>query len=117
MAADKFLDELLVWRELAWHHCHHAVSDPRAWTALPTWARETLEAHHESTPLPLEALELGQTDSALWNLAQKSLLIHGELHNNLRMTWGKAPAPVVPQPATDLGPALRAQRPLCSGRA
>lgn len=90
MAADKFLDELLVWRELAWHHCHHAVSDPRAWTALPTWARETLEAHHESTPLPLEALELGQTDSALWNLAQKSLLIHGELHNNLRMTWGKA---------------------------
>jgi deoxyribodipyrimidine photolyase len=26
----------------------------------------------------------------LWDLAQRSLLVHGELHNNLRMTWAKA---------------------------
>ena len=30
------------------------------------------------------------TGDPLWDAAQKSLLIHGELHNNLRMTWGKA---------------------------
>lgn len=87
---DKFIDELLVWRELAWHHCHHAQGDLRAWSALPQWARETLDAHHRAQALPLEALELAQTGSPLWDLAQRSLLVHGELHNNLRMTWGKA---------------------------
>jgi hypothetical protein len=29
----------------------------------------------------------------LWDLAQTSLRIHGELHNNLRMTWAKAIIP------------------------
>ena len=32
----------------------------------------------------------GQTGDALWDAAQRSLLMHGELHNNVRMTWGKA---------------------------
>ena len=38
----------------------------------------------------LEMLARGRTDEALWDAAQASLLIHGELHNNVRMTWGKA---------------------------
>lgn len=89
--ANKFLDELLVWRELGWHLCHHSAHDPRRWDALPEWARATLEHHHTGAQaLPLEHLELGQTGSPLWDLAQRSLLAHGELHNNLRMTWGKA---------------------------
>ena len=29
------------------------------------------------------------TGDPLWELAQRSLLRHGELHNNVRMTWGK----------------------------
>ena len=37
-----------------------------------------------------QALEFANTPSHLWNLCQRSLLYHGELHNNLRMTWGKA---------------------------
>ena len=28
--------------------------------------------------------------NTLWDLAQRSLLRRGELHNNVRMTWGKA---------------------------
>jgi deoxyribodipyrimidine photolyase len=32
----------------------------------------------------------GATGNQLWDLAQRSLLVHGELHNNVRMTWGKA---------------------------
>jgi deoxyribodipyrimidine photolyase len=36
-----------------------------------------------------ERLYRGQTGDTLWDVAQKSLLIHGELHNNVRMTWGK----------------------------
>ncbi|MEO1084907.1 MAG: FAD-dependent oxidoreductase, partial [Acidobacteriota bacterium] len=39
---------------------------------------------------PWDRLARGQTGDEVWDLAQRSLLIHGELHNNLRMTWGKA---------------------------
>ena len=35
-------------------------------------------------------MEYAESPSTLWNICQQSLLRHGELHNNLRMTWGKA---------------------------
>jgi photolyase PhrII len=89
--AEKYLDELLVWREMSWHVCHH---DPqaRSYGALPEWARASLEAHSADARdvLPLEALENGLTGERIWDIAQRSLLKHGELHNNVRMTWGKA---------------------------
>lgn len=90
--AQKFLDELLTWRELSWHFCLH---HPRHETldALPTWARETL-AQHERDARPFlpswEQLARAQTGDLLWDAAQRELLTHGELHNTLRMTWGKA---------------------------
>lgn len=89
--AAKFLDELLVWRELAWSFCfHHPEHETLA--ALPTWARSDLDAARDD-PRPAlydwETLARGRTGDALWNAAQTSLLIHGELHNNVRMTWGK----------------------------
>ena len=37
-----------------------------------------------------ETLARGRTGDRLWDVARRSLLIHGELHNNVRMTWGKA---------------------------
>ena len=40
-------------------------------------------------PLPLEALEQGQTGDALWDDCQRCLAQAGELHNNARMAWGK----------------------------
>lgn len=89
--ATKYLDELLVWRELAWHYCHRT-EELHDDTAIPTWARATLAAH-EADPRPAlpswDTLARGLTPDALWNAAQRSLLVHGELHNNLRMTWGK----------------------------
>lgn len=89
--AQKFFDELMTWREFA-HHVGSWQSEPPGLSWLPDWARETLK-HHEEDPRPAlydwETLARGKTDDALWNLCQKSLLAHGELHNNLRMTWGK----------------------------
>lgn len=38
----------------------------------------------------LDALSGARSGVAVWDLAQLSLLRHGELHNNLRMSWGKA---------------------------
>lgn len=86
--ADKFLDELLTWREFAWHR---ALVDPEPrWGALPEWARTSLLAHASvEGGRSWETLARGRTGSALWDLAQRSLLRHGELHNNVRMTWGK----------------------------
>ncbi|MEM9702367.1 MAG: FAD-dependent oxidoreductase, partial [Planctomycetota bacterium] len=90
--AEKYLDELLIWRELAYHFCFHA-PDPDRLEAIPAWAAETL-TEHESDRRPAlydwETLARGRTDSDLWNLCQQSLLRQGELHNNVRMTWGKA---------------------------
>ena len=65
---------------------------PQHWMALPRWARETLEDHeqdHRENRYHWHALRWAQTDDELWNLCQHSLNVHGELHNNLRMTWGK----------------------------
>ncbi|MEZ6194246.1 MAG: FAD-dependent oxidoreductase [Planctomycetota bacterium] len=90
--AEKFLDELLLWRELAWTWCFHQ-DDPDAWTALPEWARATLDDHRDDPRprlLDRETLERARTGDALWDLAQLSLLRQGELHNAVRMTWGKA---------------------------
>jgi photolyase PhrII len=93
--AAKFLDELFVWRELAFNWCRYS-DRPERLTSLPQWARETLAQHaqdprHDFSPGDL--LDGARSGSALWNLAQGSLLRHGELHNNLRMTWGKAILP------------------------
>ena len=89
--AEKFLDELLTWRELAWHWCAN-VEDPESLNALPKWARETLSEHDtdDRDPKSWEMLARGKSGDALWDAAQRSLLRHGELHNNVRMTWGKA---------------------------
>ena len=37
-----------------------------------------------------EELESAQTGDKVWDAMQRCLIRHGELHNNLRMTWGKA---------------------------
>jgi photolyase PhrII len=95
--AEKFLDELLVWRDLAHHWCFHQ-SCVEVLTALPNWAQASLAEHAPQRfteaqllerGLDAEALEQARSPDALWNLAQLSLLRQGELHNNLRMTWGK----------------------------
>lgn len=90
--SEKFLEELTIWRELAHHFCAHC-NDPDSLSALPQWAQDTLAAHSDDPRrdiYALEDLQRGATQQELWNLAQRSLLVHGELHNNLRMTWAKA---------------------------
>ena len=91
-SADKFLDELLIFREHAWHHVA-SKADPYSSANLPHWALESWSNTAED-PRPVivsnHELEYARSPNLLWNLCQKSLLRHGELHNNLRMTWGKS---------------------------
>lgn len=102
--AAKFLDELLIWRELAASFCSNAqgVEDL---DALPAWAQATLRRHAQDPRPQLvspERLARGRSGDALWDLAQRSLVVHGELHNNLRMTWGKALLQWTPSPEAAL---------------
>ena len=87
----KFLDELLVWRELAHHRCRWEDGWSH-WDGLPEWARETLDAHADDprpTLYTLDELAHGETDDAVWNAAQKQFLLDGWMNNNLRMDWGR----------------------------
>lgn len=91
-SADKYLDELLVFREHAWHHIY-AVPEPYAPSNLPDWAKQSWrDTSDDPRPVLLTSrqLEYATSPFELWNLCQQSLVRHGELHNNLRMTWGKA---------------------------
>jgi photolyase PhrII len=89
--ADKYVDEMVTWRELAHHFCFYEPNHHRA-EALPDWALETLR-RHESDERPAlydwETLARGETDDDFWNLCQRSLSRHGEMHNHVRMTWAK----------------------------
>ena len=89
--AARWSDELLVWRELAHAWCSEQ-ADLHTLAVLPGWARATLQ-RHASDPRPTqfddETLGRGVTGDALWDACQRSLVVHGELHNSVRMTWGK----------------------------
>ena len=91
-AYEKFQDEALTWRELA-HNFVYFNRRHRTWDAVPAWARNELE-DHRADPRPQvysdSELEEAATHDELWNACQRSLLRDGELHNYLRMLWGKA---------------------------
>ena len=90
-AAEAFLDQLVVWRELAFNGCEY-IKDSTGYASLPAWARTTLEAH-ATDPRPhiytLEQLESAQTEDPVWNAAQRQLVTEGWFHGYLRMLWGK----------------------------
>jgi len=90
-AHEGFLDQLVTWRELGYGFCFHQ-RDYAGWSALPAWARETLDAHAKD-PRPerysAEAMEAAATADPIWNAAQRQLVADGVIHNYLRMLWGK----------------------------
>ena len=89
--AEKWLDELLIWRELAHAWCAFQ-ADVHSIDVLPDWALQTLRAHQGDTrhaTFSDDELHQARTGDRLWDACQRSLVKHGELHNNVRMTWGK----------------------------
>lgn len=87
--AMKFLDEMLVFREHAYHHTHD-VDRPSSWDQLPDWARNSWENSAPTrAPLVRMDIERGRTGEVLWDAAQTGMMRHGVMHNNVRMTWGK----------------------------
>lgn len=89
--AEKFIDELVTWRELALNFC---LRNPDFGTldALPEWVHKTMAKHADDpreATYTLEQFERAETHDELWNAAQRELQITGVMHNVVRMLWGK----------------------------
>ncbi|MBX3291694.1 MAG: hypothetical protein KF881_02245 [Acidobacteria bacterium] len=88
---DAFLEELIVRRELSYNMTRH---NPHydSLAALPPWAQKTMREHagdERAYLYSLEQLEAGETHDELWNACQREMVRTGEMHNYVRMLWGK----------------------------
>ena len=100
-AGEKFLDELIGWRELAVLFVRHEPNYDN-WECAAPWARKTLVEHAgDARPhrYSLEQLERGETHDELWNAAQREMVDTGWMHNYMRMYWGKKILEWAPDPA------------------
>ncbi|MBK7392055.1 MAG: deoxyribodipyrimidine photo-lyase [Chloracidobacterium sp.] len=88
---DAYLEELIVRRELSFNMTRHNPNyDSLA--ALPAWVQKTMREHADDERgfnYSLEQLERGETHDELWNAAQREMVATGEMHNYVRMLWGK----------------------------
>ncbi len=90
-AADAFLEQLIVRRELSINHVYYTEGYDH-YESIPVWARQTLAAHtrdargHTYGPGELEA---GQTHDPYWNAAMREMVITGKMHPYMRMYWAK----------------------------
>ena len=90
-SAEVFLDQIVVWRELAYNGAHYT-QDYGSYATLPAWARQTLE-RHQSDRRPhiydIETLDSAATHDSIWNAAMHQLKRDGWFHGYMRMLWGK----------------------------
>ena len=97
--ADKYEEEIVKWREMSYAHAFSR-TDYAAVGSVPTWSVRYLDRSictrmSSATTATsyggydVESLALGNTPDAKWNAMQRYLINTGELHNNVRMTWGK----------------------------
>jgi deoxyribodipyrimidine photo-lyase len=99
-AAEAFLDELIIWREIGFNMCRLR-EDYDRYDSLPPWAQKTLNQHGKDRRrylYPFERFEMAETHDPLWNAAQSQLVREGRIHNYLRMVWGKKILEWTPSP-------------------
>jgi len=102
VAGERYLEQLIGWRELAVLFVLHE-PDYDDWECAAPWARKTLIEHAGDARLhryTLRQLERGETGDELWNAAQREMVTTGWMHNYLRMYWAKKILEWAPDPAT-----------------
>ncbi len=99
-AAQTYIEQLVVRRELALNYVLFNPGYDRYETAAPEWARKSLAAREDRKAIYTRSeLESGLTGDAWWNAAQKEMLLTGKMHNYMRMYWGKQILSWFPDPA------------------
>ncbi len=91
IAKDAYLEELIVRREISYNFTRF---NPKhdSLDGLPEWALKTMREHASDKReiiYTLEELENCATHDELWNASQREMNQSGELHNYVRMLWGK----------------------------
>ncbi len=88
---ESFLEELVVRRELSDNFCLYN-DHYDSFQGLPEWARKSLDMHRSDTREYVyspEKFEKAETRDALWNAAQKEMILTGKMHGYMRMYWAK----------------------------
>lgn len=94
--ADKFEEEIIKWREMSYAHSFSR-GDYFTSQVVPRWAKKWLTERNalngssssNSKVYGLSCLASGNSGNESWDGMQQYLVSTGELHNNVRMTWGK----------------------------
>lgn len=90
-AAEVFLEELIVRRELSLNYVFfNPLYD--SFEGLPAWAKRTLQEHTKDRRpylYSLQELEEAKSHDPYWNAAQMEMVITGKMHSYMRMYWGK----------------------------
>jgi deoxyribodipyrimidine photo-lyase len=100
-AGERYLEQLIAWRELAILFVRHEPNYDN-WECAAPWARKTLLEHSaDARPhrYTFGQLERAETGDDLWNAAQREMVSTGWMHNTLRMYWGKKILEWAPDPA------------------
>ena len=90
--SEAFLNEMLTWRELSLNFCLRN-PDHGSLAALPDWVHRSMAIHADDTrevTYTLDELERAATHDPIWNAGQRELLETGQMHNVVRMLWGKS---------------------------
>jgi deoxyribodipyrimidine photo-lyase len=88
---EAYLEELIVRRELSYNMTRFNPNYDSL-DALHEWVQKTMDEHRSDERQFLyseEQLEKGETHDELWNAIQRELVETGEIHNYVRMLWGK----------------------------
>lgn len=91
-AAEAYLEQLLIRRELAHNFTYHAEGYDRFETMAPAWALKTMRDHAEDRRdyvyTKTDYLAFA-THDPYFNAAMKEMVKTGYMHNTMRMYWGK----------------------------
>lgn len=86
-----YLEELIVRRELSYNFTRFN-ENYDSLKGLPDWSHKTMREHIDDKReivYSLEELEECRTYDELWNASQREMNVTGEIHNYVRMLWGK----------------------------
>ncbi len=89
---EEFLEELIVRRELSYNFVYYNKNYNKFPDCLPEWAATTLKKHSQDERdycYSPEEFEQAETHDKYWNAAQLELIYTGNMHNYMRMYWGK----------------------------
>lgn len=90
-SVDSFINEAVIWRELAENLCYYNINYDNI-EGAKEWAKATLKAHQNDKReyiYTLEQFDEARTHDKMWNAAQLEMKVTGKMAGYMRMYWAK----------------------------